>query len=180
MKNYLVITLYLLLATGISCKSKAQQHSSEDTTEDTYTIYLVRHAEKNTSVDPNDPPLTLCGKERAADLETFLSNKNIKEVYSTDFKRTQSTAAPAAESNSLTVESYDAGDLQSLATKLQSRQQNALVVGHSNTTAVLAGILANKELGAFSENDYDRIYQVQFTNKIGALELLESDFKCRD
>ena len=37
-----------------------------------FTIYLVRHAEKELSADnPKDPPLTKCGEQRAESLSTF-------------------------------------------------------------------------------------------------------------
>ena len=49
-----------------------------------YTLYLVRHAEKQT--DTNDPSLTYCGQQRAIQLASLLSKTPIEQVYSTSYK----------------------------------------------------------------------------------------------
>ena len=58
------------------------------------------------------------------------------------------------------------------------RRQDALVVGHSNTTGVLAGLLVGEELGGFDLDIYDRIYQVVIYKDTGRLHLLHSVFDC--
>ena len=67
------------------------------------TIYVVRHAEKETGIDPTtmktitDPPLSLPGQERALALKQQLSGKNVQHIYSTNTLRTISTAKPLKE-----------------------------------------------------------------------------------
>ena len=143
-----------------------------------FTIYLVRHAEKQTAV--SDPPLTVCGEERAVALQDFLSHIPIDAVYSTDFKRTQGTAAPVANAKGLKIQSYDPQALEAIGGVLMAEQQDALVIGHSNTTAVLAGMLIGEDMGAFDESIYNRIYQVVVSEKQQRLHIFHTAFECND
>ena len=144
-----------------------------------FTLYLVRHSEKELSeMDHSDPPLTPCGQQRSESLSGFLNDVPIEVVYSTDYTRTRNTAFPTAKSKGLNIEVYDAEGLEDFSKLLIKRKQNALVVGHSNTTAVLAGIMVGEEFGEFDLDIYDRIYQVVVRKKRGRLHLLHTAFKC--
>jgi len=144
-----------------------------------FTVYLVRHSEKELSeMDQSDPPLTSCGKERSESLSRFLNDVPIEIVYSTNYTRTINTALPTAKSKGLDIQNYDAESLESFSKQLIKRKQDALVVGHSNTTAVLAGILVGKEFGEFGLDIYDRIYQVTVRKKKGRLHVLHTAFEC--
>jgi broad specificity phosphatase PhoE len=167
--------LCFLLALSFSSVS-AEVKGQEDPT--LFTIYLVRHAEKQTAV--SDPPLTTCGEERAVALQDFLSDIPIEAVYSTDFKRTQRTAAPVANAKGLNIQSYDPQALEALERVLMAKQQDALVIGHSNTTAVLAGMLIGEEMGAFDESIYNRIYQVVVSEKQQRLHVFHTAFECNE
>ena len=59
-------------------------------------------------------------------------------------------------------------------------KQDALVVGHSHTTGVLAGLLVGKEIGAFDLDIYDRVYQVVIYQNRGRLHLLHTAFVCNE
>ena len=65
------------------------------------TIYVVRHAEKQTGVNNSmmsaDPDLTDAGKARAKKMAEMLASKSITAVYATPYKRTQQTAEPTAQ-----------------------------------------------------------------------------------
>ena len=144
-----------------------------------FTLYLVRHSEKELSeMDRSDPPLTPCGKQRSESLSRFLSDVPIDVVYSTEYKRTQNTALPTAKSKGIDIQSYDSEALKSFSKQLIKRKQDALIVGHSNTTAVLAGVLVGEEFGEFDLDIYDRIYQVVVRKKRGRLHLLHTAFRC--
>ena len=148
---------------------------------DIYTVYLVRHADKDTSDKTNrDPKLTVCGEQRANRLATMLKHIEINTIYSTDYKRTQATAAPVAQSKSLTVTSYNPRNLDSLAKSIVKKKSNALVVGHNSTTNVVAGNLAGIELPIIDHEEYDRLYQVTITNSGAKLQLLNQGFACID
>lgn len=146
-----------------------------------YSLYLVRHAEKDLSDHSNrDPALTACGHSRAKRLATLLQAIPLQAVYSSDYKRTQATAQPVATAKGLSVESYDPFKLKQLQSLLQQRKQSALVVGHSQTTSVLAGMLAQLELKKLSEDQYDRLYQVLMSgDKVISLNLLYQAFDCQ-
>ena len=143
-----------------------------------FTIYLVRHAEKQTLLD--DPPLTSCGEKRAVAMKEFWSDVPIDVVYSTDYKRTTGTAAPVADAKDLEIQTYAPNALEALKEMLMTKQQDAIVVGHSNTTAVLAGLLIGEEMGSFDESIYNRIYQVVVSNKQQRLHVFHTAFECND
>ena len=146
-----------------------------------FTIYLIRHSEKDlTSNNYSDPPLTECGEQRSKNLSLFLKDVDLDAVYSTDYNRTKNTALPTAIFKGLEVEEYNAQELNDFSKLLMDRKQDALVVGHSNTTGVLAGLLAGEDIGEFDLNIYDRIYQVVIYNNSGRLHLLHTVFDCRD
>ena len=144
-----------------------------------FSIYLVRHAEKDAGPGaPDDPALSVCGKLRAQALATTLSGIDLKTVYSTPYVRTLDTAAPTAGSHQLEIQEYDPSALEAFAGVLLDRGQEALVVGHSNTTAVLAGLLAGVPGEEFDEDEYDRLYQVVIAGSERRLYLMHQAFSC--
>ena len=90
------------------------------------------------------------------------------------------TALPTATSKDMRITEYNPNQLLEFSKLLIDSKKNALVVGHSNTTGVLAGLLADKEIGEFGLDVYDRIYQVTFYKKKRLLQLLHSSFNCDD
>ncbi len=152
---------------------------AQDSDRTYFTVYLVRHAEKElSSDDPKDPPLTPCGEERAASLAVFLSEVRLDAVYSSDFLRTRNTAQPVAQDKELEVRIYDHKKLEKFAEMLLERGEDVLVVGHSNSTPALAGMLTGGELESMDERIYNRIYQVVISKGKGRLELFHSAFEC--
>ncbi|MFT7133270.1 MAG: broad specificity phosphatase PhoE [Cyclobacteriaceae bacterium] len=146
---------------------------------DTYYVYLVRHAEKDISNPENkNPQLTACGVERAQRLGKILADVHLQAIYSSDYVRTRDTASPTASARDLPVQIYDPGHLDEVLQRLSTAKQNALVVGHSNTTSALAGRLAGISLENISEQEYDRLYQVVITDGHSTLQLLHQTFEC--
>src|SRR4051812_20731219 len=95
------------------------------------TIFVVRHAEK---VSETVDALNEAGKQRAACLANMLKDANIKAVYLTPTDRARQTGDPAAKQSNVTVIEYAPKDYSGLAAKIHAMpEQNALVVGHSNT-----------------------------------------------
>ena len=165
--------LFLLILTLQSCGSWKNKGI--------YTIYLVRHSEKEVSASMygSDPPLTPCGKKRSESLSKFLKDVPIEVIYSTDYIRTKNTALPTAQLKGLDIQQYDGEALEDFSKVLLRRKQDALVVGHSNTTGVLAGLLTGQEIGEFDLDIYNRIYQVVLRKKRGRLHLLHTAFECQ-
>lgn len=128
-------------------------------TDNRHTLYLVRHAEKQTD-DSRDPELTAAGKTRAEKLANWLLDKNITAAWSSNYKRTRDTAAPLLAKSGLGLTVYDPGNQAEFANILLSQQHNALVVGHSNTIPELARILCGCTVDDMGESEYDRLITV--------------------
>jgi broad specificity phosphatase PhoE len=171
----------LILFLGISIIPGFQSVGYAQNGNELFTIYLVRHSEKDlTSNNGGDPPLTQCGAERSKHLSSFLSHVHLDAVYTTDYTRTKNTALPTASSKGLESQEYSAQDLEGFAKLLIERKQDVLVVGHSNTTGVLAGILVGEELADIDLDIYNRVYQVVIHDKGGRLHLFHTSFDCKD
>ncbi len=130
-------------------------------------FYLVRHAEK-AKEGGRDPLLTKEGMERSERLKDILTYANIDAIYSTDYKRTQLTAAPLAKSINKTVQSYNPKDLSAFAEQLKSQHQGQriLISGHSNTTPTLTNALLEEEKYAMlEESQYDHLFVVTIDEK---------------
>jgi len=143
---------------------------------DSYNIYLVRHAEKLTA--SKDPALTDCGNKRAEQLASLLSKTNIKAIYSTDYQRTMQTASPFAKQQKMVITTYHPKDLEKLALQLAQKKENALIVGHSNTTPMLVKLLTKQEVAPLTEQDFQYLYQVQFTNDNVVLTIFQQPLDC--
>jgi broad specificity phosphatase PhoE len=133
------------------------------------TIYIVRHAEKApvpagaSQMMASDPPLSDAGTARAEQLKEQLGNMNVKHIYSTNFKRTTSTAKPLADQLSLTINIYSSrrDSMDAFIQQLKGiKKGNVLVVGHSNTVDDLCNKLAGSTVVAadLPETDYDNLF----------------------
>ena len=131
MRRFLIAGLVGIGLIAAACSPTADEPTPDATD---YTLYLVRHAEKQGG---DDPALTTEGGQRAVDLADRLEEAGIEKIWSSDFRRTRATAEPLAKRLGLDVVIYDANDLASLAEGLKSDGVTALVVGHSNTTHCL-------------------------------------------
>ncbi len=127
-------------------------------------IYIVRHAEKETS-DPanNNPDLNEAGKTRAKDLVSELKKGKFSAVFSTDYKRTMQTAAPVAQRSGVPVLTYKANDFKGLAELVRSDYLNKkiLIVGHSNTILEIAKAFGtDPEIEKLQDDDYDLLIKI--------------------
>ena len=85
----------------------------------------------------------------------------IDAVYATDYNRTQETARPIADALNLPINTYDAGDTETVLAEILRNHKGKiiLVVGHSNTVPVLiANLGASKKVPPINESEYDNIY----------------------
>lgn len=127
------------------------------------TVYLVRHAEKQTS-DPHDrdPALTKAGIARAITASEILSHIKFTTIYSSNYKRTRATAKLIKGVQPASIELYDPGELEALAKVLQSAPTDSvfLVVGHSNTTPQLTQLLSKQTVAPIDESIYHHLYRV--------------------
>lgn len=138
----------------------------------TQYYYLVRHAEKQTGVTdvpaPNGPGLTDVGIKRSFALRETLKDKHIRQVYFSQYLRTQLTAKPTAEYfNINSPHQYDANaNAGVLASELrQINRQNVLVVGHSNTIPKLVEALTGTPMPDIAHDDYDNLFVIRKKKK---------------
>lgn len=125
-------------------------------------FFVVRHAEKDLTAKSDDPELSEKGGRRAKELARLLGSVPLRAVYSTDYRRTRSTALPAAQAAGLEVTPYAPKDSATLARGLAEKLEGGavLIVGHSNTVpAVLEGLGLRTKI-ALGEGDYDSVFCV--------------------
>lgn len=155
-----IISSLILISSACNNQLKEDQSVKENTS----SIFLVRHAEKADD-GTKDPPLTAAGEARAQRLSLMLKNKNITQVFSSDYKRTRFTASPTAEMANTTVQLYDPRDPKGFAEMLEKLSgQNILVVGHSNSTPTLANTIMDDEIFIkYEESEYSNIIEIRRT-----------------
>jgi broad specificity phosphatase PhoE len=124
------------------------------------TVILVRHAEK--ASQDGDPSLSAAGAERAKELARVLTGVKVDAIYTTQFKRTQETAAPFAAASGVTPVVRTAGKTYAvdLAKHLlaEHRGQTVLVVGHSNSTIDVIKAFGITDIAEMPESQFDNLY----------------------
>jgi broad specificity phosphatase PhoE len=165
MKILIAIFIAVFLFTGAAVAQKK-------------TIILVRHAEKDISptADKVDPELTAEGAARAQRLVKTIKKYKPGAVYSTNFKRTRNTAAPAAAWRKVTVETYDPRKLPEVVARvLTSKYKRHLIVGHNNTTPALANLFINEEkYKTLPESDYGKVFIIKLKKgKVKSVEVID-------
>ena len=133
-------------------------------------LVIVRHAEKATN-DPKDPDLSPAGQARAEVLARILKSGGLTSIFTTEFKRTQETAAPTSKSTGVAPVIVPARDTAALASKLHQLKGNALVVGHLDTIPDLLKALGIGPPVEIPDNDYDEIFVVGLGAKPQLLRL---------
>jgi phosphohistidine phosphatase SixA len=133
----------------------------------TTTIVLVRHAEKQIGTI-SDAPLSPQGELRATrlaqmfgDAETF---GRVKQIYVTDTRRTQQTAAGLAQRLSISPVIVEARTSNADLAKRVLRENRgglALIVGHNNTVPQLVAELGDVDsVPQIGDEEFDTMYVV--------------------
>lgn len=139
------------------------------------TVFLVRHAEKDT-IDSEDPPLTVKGERRVANLWENLAADTVHALYSTDYKRTRATLEPISAQFNLPIHLYEAHDFEGLANKLLENHtgQTLIVSAHSNTILpIIQALGATPPLDSIGEQEYDHIFIVELEGEKARAEVKE-------
>src|SRR6478609_2543894 len=130
------------------------------------TVFLVRHAEKASTAA--DAPLSPEGEKRAECLAATLKDAGIKQIYVTDVKRTQQTAAPLAKALKIKPTILPAKDPNALIKNLAyTGGGNILVVGHSDTVPFVIARLQGGTVAPIGENEYDRLFVMTVAEAAG-------------
>jgi len=171
MKLYALLKplLVLLLFCAVACQSNSTtetamaQTAGEAATAPT-VIYLVRHAEKETSDPKNeDPDLTAAGAARAVALRDLLEGQPVDALYATKYIRTKNTLKPLADARQLEMEEYEAHDFDNLKAKIlqQHRGQTVVVAGHSNTILpIIEAFGATRPVPEIADGTYDHLFRM--------------------
>ena len=129
-------------------------------------IFFVRHAERADTITAaapmmaTDPDLSEAGQARAASLASLLRDAGIREIYVTEYKRTQQTAAPLANALGLTPIVISAKDTAGLASRLKQAAGPALVVGHSNSVPDVIAALGVPTPVSVADTEFDHLFIV--------------------
>jgi broad specificity phosphatase PhoE len=123
------------------------------------TIFLVRHAEAESSAAA--AALTPAGERRAQCLADTLNDAAIKQIFVSDAKRSQQTAAPIAARLKMSPSTVAAKDVSTLVRNLlYGTGGNVLVVAQADTLPVLVQRLQGGSISAVGDNEFDRLFVV--------------------
>ena len=127
-------------------------------------VVLVRHAEKTTN-GGKDPDLSSAGRARADALARILKDSGITAIFTSEFKRTQETAAPTATLIGVTATVVPAKDTAGLVAKLHQLNGNALVVAHGDTIPNIIKALGIDRPINIPDEDYSELLIVTLGDK---------------
>jgi len=127
-------------------------------------VVIVRHAEKAAS-GGKDPDLSPAGRARAEALARILKDSGITAIFTSEFKRTQETAASTATSAHVTPTVVEAKDTTGLVAKLHQLNGNALLVGHGDTIPNIIKALGINSSINIPDADYSELLIVTLGDK---------------
>jgi broad specificity phosphatase PhoE len=133
-------------------------------------VIIVRHAEKAASGGA-DPDLAPAGRAQADALSRILKDSGITAIFTSEFKRTQETAAPSAKSTGVAPTIVPAKDIAALISKLRQLKGNALVVAHGDTIPDIAKALGIETPIQIPDADYNELLVVTLGDKPDFLRL---------
>ncbi|KAA1247105.1 histidine phosphatase family protein [Aquimarina sp. RZ0] len=144
---------------ALSFSGFAQETSDNQET----TYFFIRHAEKELGDPTNrNPNLTETGRNRAENWSKVFADTTIDFVYSTDYLRTQQTAAPIAKSKKLVITSYDPRNLYDQEFRSKTKGKTSIIVGHSNSTpAFVNKILEQKKYTSIDEKEHGKLFIIK-------------------
>ena len=140
------------------------------------TIYLVRHAEKQSG---NDPLLTENGNKRAGALLQRLKDKHIRHIYVSQFKRTQMTGDSLRIQLGIDTIQYKADTTcEDLLNKIKANNESGktiLIIGHSNTIPKIIKKLGveNFDAGDIPDAVFDNLYLVTYKKEKAVVKLMK-------
>ena len=176
MKVLKIVLIFVLVLGAFSCN---EDQKVEDTLT---TYYFIRHAEKDRSNPENvDPELTQKGLGRAMHWAEIIDDVAIDAIYSTDYERTQMTAAPIAVKKNLTVQIYDPGTIDIEQFKADNLNKNVFVVGHSNSTPDFVNkMIGQEKYEQLDDHQNGSLFIVEIVNGIATDMRLNFNCNCPD
>jgi broad specificity phosphatase PhoE len=129
-------------------------------------VFVVRHAERadagtsGGSMMAADPDLSETGRARAEALAATLKDAGITAIFTTEFKRTQATAAPLGKALGVTPTIVGSREHDKLIQAVRAASGNVLVVGHSNTVPAIVKDLGAATPVSIADSEYDNLFVV--------------------
>ena len=151
------------LASPATANAQAKPQAKTKVKPPVTTIYLVRHAEKDTA-NPADPALSAAGAARALVLRQTLVKRAPVAIFTTDTKRTRTTVAPLAEALKIEPQVYDPRRGHDLVDRIEKEYhgKTVVVVGHSNTLLpFIDDFGATRPVEEIADNEYDYLFTVR-------------------
>ena len=168
MFSRLFLWLLFLAAAAVGAPA-AQAQAKKKAKPAVTTVYLVRHAEKDSTSNPADPTLSGVGEVRAQALSQLLARRQLAALFTTDTKRTRATLAPLAAATKLEPQVYSPKEPLALAAKLRQDYagKTVVVVGHSNTLLPLIEAWgATAPVERIGDNEYDLLFTVRLVDGV--------------
>jgi len=117
---------------------------------------------------PDDPPLSDAGSKRAEALKEILKNKKIRNIYSTNTKRTLLTAEPLSKYSGLSIKTYGPRPDSIFINQLKQLSGNTVIIGHSNTVDDLVnGLINQNKVTDLADSEYDNLFIVKYKLFLG-------------
>lgn len=138
-------------------------------------FYLVRHAEKDTSI-AGDPPLKEEGINRATTIADIMRGTRVDAIYSTMTLRTMFTVDSLSDIKAMQILPYDNKTLKETLEKVKydDEYNRIFMVGHSNTIPSITNTLAGRDIFTkiFDESDYGN-FIIVVANKSGTTDVFK-------
>jgi len=138
-------------------------------------FYLVRHAEKDTSI-AGDPPLTKEGIDRSMKIADIMRGTRVDAIYSTMTLRTMFTVDSLSDIKAMQILPYDNKTLNETLEKVKydDEYNRIFMVGHSNTIPSITNTLAGRDIFTkiFDESDYGN-FVIVVANKSGSTDVFK-------
>ncbi|EAR00395.1 SixA phosphatase family protein [Maribacter sp. HTCC2170] len=176
MKVLKTLFIFVFVLSVLSCEDEPKIEDSVS------TFYFIRHAEKDRSDKENiDPELTQDGLGRAMHWAEIIDDVPIDAIYTTDYERTQMTAAPSAVKKNLTVQIYDPRTIDIEQFKADNLNKKVLVVGHSNTTPDFVNkMIGQEKYSQIDDHQNGSLFIVEIVNDIATDMRLNFNCNCSD
>ena len=176
MKVFKSILIFVFILGLLGCEEEPKVADSVS------TFYFIRHAEKDRSDSENiDPELSQKGLGRAMHWAEILDEVPIDAIYSTDYERTQMTAAPMAVKKNLTVQIYDPRLIDIEQFKAENLNKKVFIVGHSNTTPEFVNkMIGQEKYGQIDDLQNGSLFIVEIVNGITTDMQLNFNCNCPD
>lgn len=148
----------VILAAVLCSNAIPSQAQTEPCDRAATTILVVRHAEKPGQADS----LSAAGYARAETLAHVAGAAGVQAIYRSDTKRNQLTAEPLAKELGLKPAVYPAKEIDALIASIFATHEGGtvLVVGHSNTVAMIIAAAGGPKIADLAEDEFDKLFVV--------------------